>query len=54
MLTRNLKLYHLINVEIQKEAMDKIIKSISNNFTVKTKLKEKFKMNYIDLRKYQH
>ncbi|HHW69031.1 MAG TPA: DEAD/DEAH box helicase family protein [Tenericutes bacterium] len=32
-----------INVEIQKEAMDKIIKSISNNFTVKTKLKEKFK-----------
>lgn len=32
-----------INVQIEKEAMENIIKSISNNFTVKTKIKEKFR-----------
>ena len=32
-----------INVEMEKEAMEKVIKSISNNFTVKTRLNQKFK-----------
>lgn len=32
-----------INVDIEKKAIDNIIKSISNNFTVKTKLKNKFR-----------
>lgn len=32
-----------INVEIEKEAMEKIVKSISNNFKVETRLKEKFR-----------
>lgn len=32
-----------INVEIDEKAMENIIRSISNNFTVKTKLKNKFR-----------
>ncbi|MEG1009508.1 MAG: DEAD/DEAH box helicase family protein, partial [Clostridia bacterium] len=32
-----------INVIMEKEVMEKIIKSISNNFTVKTQIKEKFR-----------
>ncbi len=32
-----------INVEIEEKAMENIIKSISNNFTVKNQLKQKFK-----------
>lgn len=32
-----------INVQIDEKAMENIIKSISNNFTVKTKIKNKFK-----------
>ncbi|NLV90651.1 MAG: DEAD/DEAH box helicase family protein [Tenericutes bacterium] len=32
-----------INVQIEKQVMENIIKSISNNFTVKTKIKEKFR-----------
>lgn len=32
-----------INVEIDEKAMENIIKSISNNFTVKTKLRNKFR-----------
>ncbi|MDY0278198.1 MAG: DEAD/DEAH box helicase family protein [Acholeplasma sp.] len=40
-----------INVDIEKEAMDKIIKSISNNFKVKTELRIKFET---ELHRYEY